>query len=91
MSGIANLARPVSEYVRTNVFVTPGGVFSQRYLQWSLDVVGPGRVLFATDYPYVMGPAGGSRRFLGEAEISDEDREKMASGNWERLCAGIRR
>lgn len=91
MSGIANLARPVSEYVRTNVFVTPGGVFSQRYLQWSLDVVGPDRVLFATDYPYVMVPDGGGRRFLQEAEISDEDREKMASGNWERLCAGIRR
>jgi predicted TIM-barrel fold metal-dependent hydrolase len=91
MTGIANLARPVSEYVCTNVFVTPGGVFSQRYLQWSLDVVGPDRVLFATDYPYVMVPDGGGRRFLEEAEIGEEDREKIASGNWERLCAGIRR
>ncbi len=91
MTGIADLARPVSEYVRTNVFVTPGGVFSQRYLQWSVDVVGPDRILFATDYPYVMVPDGGGRRFLEQAEIGEEDREKIASGNWERLCAGIRR
>ncbi len=81
----------MSEYVRSNVFVTPGGVFSHRYLQWSLDVVGPDRILFATDYPYVMVPDGGGRRFLEQAEIGEEDRAKIASGNWERLCAGIRR
>jgi len=91
MSGIANLPRPVSEYVRSNVFVTPGGVFSQRYLQWALDVVGPDRIMFASDYPYVIVPDGGSRRFLEGAEISERDREKIASGNWERLCEDIRR
>jgi predicted TIM-barrel fold metal-dependent hydrolase len=91
LSGVANLARPVSDYVRNNVFVTPGGVFSQRYLQWTLDVVGADRILFASDYPYVMVPDGGSRRFLQAAQISETDRDKIASGNWETLCAGIRR
>jgi predicted TIM-barrel fold metal-dependent hydrolase len=91
MTRIANLGRPVSEYVRSNVFVTPGGVFSQRYLQWALDVVGPDRIMFASDYPYVMVPDGGSRRFLEGAAISEVDREKIASGNWERLCEDIRR
>ena len=91
MSGIADLARPVSEYVRDNVFVTPGGVFSHRYLQWTLDVVGADRILFASDYPYVIVPEGGSRRFLEQAKLSETDREKIASGNWEKLCAGIRR
>jgi len=91
LTGIADLARPVSDYVRSNVFVTPGGVFSQRYLRWALEVVGPDRTLFATDYPYVRVPDDGSRRFLEVAEISEADREKIASGNWERLCAGIRR
>src|ERR1700742_518192 len=51
MTGIANLPRPVSDYLRSNVFVTPGGVFSRRYLQWALDVIGPDRIMFATDYP----------------------------------------
>jgi len=91
MTGIAGLQRPVSDYVRDNVFVTPGGVFSQRYLQWTLDVVGAERILFASDYPYVMVPDGGSRRFLDEAAISETDREMVAAGNWEKLCAGIRR
>ena len=91
MTGIADLARPISDYVRSNVFVTPGGVFSQRYLRWALEVVGPDRILFATDYPYVRVPDDGSRRFLEAAEISEADRAKIASGNWERLCAGVRR
>ena len=91
MTGIANLARPVSEYVRSNVFVTPGGVFSQRYLRWALEVVGPDRIMFASDYPYVLVPDGGARRFLDDAEVSDVDRDKMASANWDALCAGIRR
>jgi predicted TIM-barrel fold metal-dependent hydrolase len=91
LSGIASLDRPVSEYVRDNVFVTPGGVFSQRYLEWTLDVVGADHILFASDYPYVMVPDGGSRRFLEQAEISETDREMIASDNWEKLCAGIRR
>jgi len=36
-------------------------------------------------------PNDGSRRFLEEADISEADRDKIASGNWEKLCAGIRR
>jgi uncharacterized protein len=91
MTGIADLARPVSDYVRGNVYVTPGGVFSQRYLQWSLDVLGADRILFASDYPYVLASDGGSRRFLDEADIDEADRDSIASRNWEKLCAGIRR
>ncbi|MFG1932858.1 amidohydrolase family protein [Mycobacterium sp. NPDC048908] len=91
MTGIADLDRPVSDYVRSNVFVTPGGVFSQRYLQWSLDVIGAERILFASDYPYVLAPDGGSRRFLEQADLSGSDRDNIAAGNWEKLCAGIRR
>ena len=53
--------------------------------------VGPDRIMFASDYPYVIVPDGGSRRFLEGAEISERDREKIASGNWERLCEDIRR
>jgi hypothetical protein len=36
-------------------------------------------------------PDGGSRRFLEQAKINEADREKIASGNWERLCAAVRR
>jgi len=89
MSDIAHLQRPISEYVRSNVFVTPGGVFSTRYLRWALEVVGAERIMFAADYPFVPTDDGVARRFLDQ--LNDEARAKVASGNWDRLCAGIRR
>ena len=79
------LRRPVSDYFRTNVFVTPSGIFSQRYLRWAVEVVGVERILFSTDYPYVYEGAGWARAFLDGADLSVEDRNKIAHGNWERL------
>lgn len=91
LATIAKLARPISDYVRSNVFITPSGIFSQRYLRWAIGVVGIDRILFSTDYPFVLFPQSGSRRFLEAADLNDVDRGKIAFGNWERLCADIRR
>jgi uncharacterized protein len=91
MEPIAGLGRPLAEYFRTNVFVTPGGVFSQRYLQWALEVVGIERIMFAADYPFVPTDGGLARAFLEAADLGDEDRARIASGNWAQLRAGIRR
>jgi predicted TIM-barrel fold metal-dependent hydrolase len=85
------LPRKISEYFQQNVSVTASGVFSQRYLRWSLEVLGPDRIMFATDYPYGRMASGAAREFLEAAEIGEADREKIASGNWERLCGDIRR
>ncbi len=87
----AKLERPLAEYFRRNIYVTPSGIFSQRYLRWATEVVGVDRILFSTDYPFLLAPQGGPRRFLEEADLDAADREKIASGNWDRLCAGIRR
>ncbi len=91
LGSIAKLERPVSDYFRTNVFVTPSGIFSQRYLRWAIEVVGVERILFSADFPFIPTPPGGARRFLEEANLTDAEREQIASVNWERLCAGIRR
>jgi predicted TIM-barrel fold metal-dependent hydrolase len=86
----AKLPRKISEYFQQHVLVTASGVFSQRYLRWALEVLGPDRILFATDYPCASAPQGAARRFLEGAQISEEDRTKIASGNWEALCvAGL--
>lgn len=87
----AKLTRPFSDYFRRNVYVTPSGLFSQRCLHWTIEMIGVERIMFSTDYPYVPVPNGGVRRFFEEAELSDADRTKIASGNWERMCAAIRR
>ena len=85
------LKRSLAEYMRSNVFVTPSGILSQRYLRWATEVVGIERLIYSTDYPYVPASLHGSRQFLEEAALSEADREKIASGNWDQLCAGIRR
>ena len=71
--------------------MTPSGLWSERYLRWALEVLGPERILFSSDYPYRMTPDGGARRFLEKADLSEVDRTAIAHGNWERLVAGIRR
>lgn len=85
------LQRPIAEYLRTNVHIAASGVYSQRYLNWTVDLVGIDRVLFSTDYPFV--PAAGSvaRTFLQQADLDDAGRRAIASGNWERLRHEIRR
>ena len=89
----AKLPRPLLDYVRRNVFITPSGSFKPRYLRWTIELVGVERIMFATDYPFLVNEQepGSARRFLREADLTDDEREKIASGNWEKLCAGIRR
>ena len=91
LSTAAQRERPISDYFRTNVLVTPSGIFSQRYLRWAIEVIGIDRILFSTDYPYRLAPHGGARRFLEEADLTEAEREKIASANWDRICAHIRR
>ena len=91
LAAVAKLQRKPSDYVRSNVLVTPGGIFSHRYLRWTVEVIGADRILFATDYPFVPVEPGGARRFLAETDLSPTEQEGIASGNWDRICAGIRR
>ncbi|MEH0421430.1 amidohydrolase family protein [Streptomyces sp. B21-083] len=85
------LDRPLADYFRQNVFYTPSGMYSERYLRWTIETVGVERVLFSTDYPFVPAPQGVAPGFLEGAAVSQVDREGIASGNWDRLVAGIRR
>jgi uncharacterized protein len=87
----AKLPQSFTEYVQRNAYITAGGVYSQRYLRWALEVVGVERIMFATDYPYRPGPDGGVEHFLQTAGLHRADQERIAAGNWDALVAGIRR
>jgi predicted TIM-barrel fold metal-dependent hydrolase len=91
LAGPAKLARPVSDYFLRHISVTPSGLWSERYLRWALEVLGPERILFSTDYPYRFTPKGGARRFLQDANLSEADRAAIAHGNWQRMVGEIRR
>ena len=81
----AKLQRSVADYARQNLYVTPSGMFSARYLRWTLEVMGIERVMFSSDYPYRFAPSGGARAFVEQAELSAEDKAKFAHANWEAL------
>lgn len=88
-----DLDRSLAEYLKDNVYYT-GGILSERYLRWTIEVVGVDRVMYATDYPHLTSSDGQldaangrARSFLEQAPMSSQDREKIAHGNWERLTA----
>jgi uncharacterized protein len=88
---VTHLHRPITDYFKQNLYVTPSGMWSQSYLQRTLEVVGPERILFSTDYPYQYRPGKPGRFFLEEAALSPEQKELFAHGNWERLMRSVRR
>lgn len=91
LAAVAGLQRPLQEYMHANVFVTPSGMLSQRYLRWATEVVGVDRMLFSTDYPFEAASRHGARAFIDATDLSPGDRDAVASGNWDRVCAAIRR
>lgn len=91
MAKAAGLRVSIADTMRRNVSVTPSGMFSQRYLRWAIDLLGIDRIMFSTDYPYLMAGPGEARDFLEQADLSQADRDKIAYGNWERLTAAADR
>ena len=85
LAGTASLQRPLLHYLRHNVSYTAGGILSERYLRWTIEVVGVDRVMFAADYPYAWQGGGASRAFLEGCSLDAAEREQIAHGNWERL------
>jgi uncharacterized protein len=89
LAGAAKLRRPLAEYFTTNVFITPSGMMSPRYLRWALETVGSARIMMATDYPFVMPEPGAAAALL--AGLEPGERDAIASGNWNALRSRIRR
>lgn len=86
----AKLARPIREYLRNNLYVTASGIFLPTYLRRAIEVVGPDRILFSTDYPYQYRLGHDARRFIESCGLGLEDQAKLAHGNWERLTPNSR-
>ena len=91
LARVAHLGRPFAEYFQQNLYVTPSGMWSQAYLQRSVELVGAERILFSTDYPYQYRPGRPGQSFLEEAALSPEQKELFAHGNWDRLTGSARR
>jgi predicted TIM-barrel fold metal-dependent hydrolase len=77
------LPRPISAYLRENVYYTISGFnFVPTFLDTLLEV-GADRIIFSTDYPF--SPTEEAMAFLEHLPASTVEREKIAHGNAERL------
>lgn len=85
MERALDLDRSLIEYARRNLYVTGSGMWSATYLQQCLDIVGPERLLFSTDFPYQYREGGEPRRFLETLASDEATRRGFAFANWERL------
>ena len=75
--------RPVSAYLRDNVYITTSGVFHTPALLQTMLTVGSDRIMFSVDYPFESHAEAAS--WFDTCEISEADREKIGSGNARRL------
>lgn len=80
---VTGLARTVTETVREQVYVTPSGMFDLPQLNFCLEVLGAERILYSVDCPFLSNEQ--ALPFLENAPLSQEEKEKIAHGNAERL------
>jgi hypothetical protein len=80
LSRIAGLQRSVSDYMRSNFFITTSGMLNPALLQHALSVTSVDRLIFSTDYPFQQPTRDDISSFL-ERFSSDEEREMFSSSN----------
>ena len=82
-AGARPLKRTISEYLKTNVWVTTSGMQWAPAIRFCQDVLGMDRVLYAMDYPYQFVPE--EVKVTDELAISEADRQLLYQTNAERL------
>jgi predicted TIM-barrel fold metal-dependent hydrolase len=73
----------VAAVVRAHVHITICGYATTPPLLCAMQVFGADRIMFSADYPF--GDAAEHAKFLAEAPISPDDRDKIAHRNVQRL------
>lgn len=80
---VTGLPRKISDYYRQHVWMTPSGIYDADCLEFCLRKVGIDHLLYSTDFPYL--PETGARAFLEAAPLTDEEKEKFACANAQKL------
>lgn len=68
---------------REHFYITTSGNFSDTALACTIDEMGVDRIMFSVDWPYVDNRSG--TEWMETTSLSEEDREKILSGNARRL------
>jgi predicted TIM-barrel fold metal-dependent hydrolase len=71
--------RPVSAYLRDNVYITTSGVFHTPAMLLTMLTTGSDRILFSVDYPFEVHAE--AANWFDSCEISELDRRKIGRDN----------
>jgi 5-carboxyvanillate decarboxylase len=82
--GLKKLNKKPSEYLATQFTITTSGMNHHPALEYCHEVLGPDRIMFASDYPY-QPEMNEAADFMNAAPLPPGDVEKMAHGNAERV------
>ncbi|WP_020496046.1 amidohydrolase family protein [Sciscionella marina] len=82
-TSISGLGKPVSEIYRSNVWITPSGMFHRAHFEFIRETLGLDRLIWSVDYPYLT--LDGTRSFLGGLSLGSEEKHKITHGNAEKL------
>lgn len=77
------LKKTIADYMRSNVYVTTSGMAWAPAIKFAQDVLGPGRVMYAMDYPYQYVPD--EVRTHDLLDIPFEMKKKLMQTNAERV------
>lgn len=80
---LTGLDHSVAEYVHTNVYITPSGMFSQAQLDYCATTIGIDRIMYSVDYPFVGNED--AVAFLRDAKLPEDAKEKIAHGTAEKV------
>lgn len=72
-----------SYYLKNNMYITPSGIYTPECLEFCVKRIGVDRIMFSIDYPFAT--AQGKEAILEAPFLSEEDKEKIAHLNAERL------
>ena len=73
------LAKPPSQYIKENFLVTTSGMCSAEPLNCTLAALGPGRVMFAADYPFERAEEAG--HFIDTVKLDAKIRDDICFNN----------
>lgn len=80
---LTGLDRSIAEYVTSNLYITPSGMFSQAQLQYCVETLGTDRIMYSVDYPFVGNEEAAG--FLDAARLEPDAKEAIAHGTAEKL------
>src|SRR5438067_992975 len=81
--GARPLKRTISEYLKTNVWITTSGMQWAPAIRFCQEVLGADRVLYAMDYPYQFVPE--EVKVTDDMKISEAERKLLYQTNAEKL------